>query len=368
MTTFSEVSRTKLTRLAEGLGLAHVLPQIKPVHDFLLGDWGGLPVGTYPTYPCRIGDDHSPFEYSVAFAPEGIELRLLFETQARISSLHANREAALAFHERLTTHFGLPRDRFQAVRELFLPPEPRPPFTLWHAVIFREGRAPDFKIYLNPRARGRDHANATVFEALRRLGFADGKALIETAAVRKGADAIHYFSLDLAHTADARVKVYFRHDGATAQEVEDVFALASTHRAGDVIEFCETIAGHAGPFSGKPVTSCFAFTSASKGPKAVTFHLPIVHYLRNDARIAERIGTYLERHRLPRDRYLRAVNAYAGRPLADGLGVQSYASFRREASGIRFTAYLCPELYRDRPSRAAFADESSPSSSFYTMP
>jgi hypothetical protein len=46
--------------------------------------------------------------------------------------------------------------------------------------------------------------------------------------------------------------------------------------------------------------------------------------------------------------YARALSAFAPRALASGAGIQSYASFRREPSGIRVTAYLSPELFRAR--------------------
>jgi hypothetical protein len=78
----------------------------------------------------------------------------------------------------------------------------------------------------------------------------------------------------------------------------------------------------------------------------VTLHLPIAHYVEDDEQTFHRVRQFLKREGLDHLAYERAMASVARRPLVQGVGIQSYASFRREAGGLRFTAYLSPELFR----------------------
>lgn len=315
--------------------------------------WGDVEIPSQVAFPSAIGDDHSPFEFSLAFGPNDVELRLLLEAQAETPSLVSNRDAALAFNRRLTP-MGVSLDRFAKIQDLFMPPMPSAPFTLWHAVGMRAGRAADFKIYLNPQVRGPGQAWDLVTEALGRLGLS---AVIPTLrkAMGRGADVDlpAYFSLDLSDAPSSRVKVYFQHLHATAAEVERVFALAPTHQPGDVLSFCRAVAGGIGPFSRKPVSTCFSFVQGSEQPSAATFHLPVAHYVERDSETMSRVQAFMQTVGLADATYGRALSAFAPRALAAGAGVQSYASFRREPSGMRLTAYLSPELFRSRSTQTS---------------
>jgi hypothetical protein len=308
--------------------------------------WGDTQVTDRAPYPSMVGDDHSPFEYSLAFGGFSVELRLLLEAQAAAPDLIANRDAAVAFNDRLRP-LGVDLDRFHKIQELFLPEIPEPPFTLWHALSLRPGAGADFKIYLNPQARGRDRAPALVQEAMARLGFPAGSTFFDTFA-RRGdeLDELAYFSLDLSGGPNARVKVYFRHHGVTALEMEKAFSNVSAHRAGDVEDFCRIIADASGPFVRKAPTSCLSFAGNSMAPVAATFHFPIAHYVDDDALAFRRVTQLLSTHGLDSNAYGRALNAFTPRPLAGQAGVQSYVSYRREPSGMRATVYLSPELFR----------------------
>jgi len=77
----------------------------------------------------------------------------------------------------------------------------------------------------------------------------------------------------------------------------------------------------------------------------MTLHLPIAHYVDSDEVTAGRVARFLRQHGLDDMSYRRAINVFAPRALDDGAGVQSYASYRREAEGLRFSAYLSPELF-----------------------
>jgi DMATS type aromatic prenyltransferase len=310
--------------------------------------WGELEVPQQARFPSAIGDDHSPFEFSVAFGPKDVELRLLLEAQGEPPSLLANRDAALAFNRRLTP-MGVSFDRFTKIHDLFMPSAPSAPFTLWHAVGMRAARAADFKVYLNPQVRGPGEAWDTVTEALGRLGLANVVPTLRKVAARgSDVDLLAYFSLDLSDAPSSRVKVYFQHLHATAAEVERVFALAPTSQPGDVLSFCRAVAGSVGPFSRKPVSTCLSFVQGSDQPTAATFHLPVAHYIERDSETVTRVQSFMQSVGLGDALYARALSAFAPRALTAGAGVQSYASFRREPNGIRVTAYLSPELFRAR--------------------
>lgn len=157
---------------------------------------------------------------------------------------------------------------------------------------------------------------------------------------------IGYFSLDLSNKPSARVKVYVAHPAITAEEMDRVFTLCPSHRPGDVVNFCQSMVKTTGAFTSKPLTSCLSFVQGSEQPTAMTLHLPISHYVENDQVTSERVSAFLRKQGLDHEAYDRSLAAVATRPLAQASGIQSYASYRRERGGLRFTAYLSPELFR----------------------
>jgi hypothetical protein len=342
--TYDEVAASQLRRLCEGLGLDAT--GYVALQEFLFAPWGRAVIPPVPPYPSCIGDDHSPYEYSIVYDAAGAELRILFEATHE-PSVASNHEAARALNRRLAERFGVRFDRFDAVADLFCPPDPEPPFTMWHALAMSRSGLPDFKIYLNPRVRGASRARALVEEALRRLGYAAAaRSLLDEVAWRgPGLDEFNYFSLDLADSEDARVKIYLSHTGATAADVERAFSSVPSHRPGDVVAHCSAVARSEGPFEDKPVTSCFAFAGTSQVPRAATFHFPVAHYVSNDQVVAERVIDLFVRNGLPTAPYINTIQAFQPGPLHTFRGIHSYVSYRRDKAGLRFTTYLSPLLF-----------------------
>lgn len=349
MATFVRAADRLLKKLCEGMDLQDSYEEFRQVQRLFLEKWGVQEIPEVPPYRSSIGDDHSPFEYSIAFGAHRTELRLLVEVQGDAHDAASNQEAALNLNQRLAQTFAANFERFERIKPLFLPHSPDPPFSLWHAACLgRDGRH-DFKVYLNPQVRGADQANALVGEALIRLGMPGAARVVADITSRAGLlSSPNYFSLDLSASSSARVKVYFQHPAANAQQVDDIFRLSPNHRPGDVVEFCRCLVGGDGPFDLKPVTSCFSFVEGRDEPTAATFHMPIAHYVPNDSVTLDRVTRYLSSQGIDPSVYVAALQAFAMRPLDDGAGIQSYASFRREPSGIRLTAYLSPELYREQ--------------------
>jgi DMATS type aromatic prenyltransferase len=348
MPTFLHAADSLLRNLCEGIGLPSLHHELGSVQELFLQGWGAEQIPEEPEYASCIGDDHSPFEYSLAVGAQRTELRLLVEAQSQTPDAASNQAAALALNPRLAQRFGASFERFDAIKNIFLPDSPQPPFSLWHAVCFGQNGRHDFKVYLNPFARGPERANQLVAEALDRLGLAAAQRVVDAITNDSGLPSTpNYFSLDLSDAANARVKVYFQHLNATAPQLDRLFELSPTHRRGDVVEFCRALVASDGPFLTKPLTSCFSFVEGQDRPLAATFHLPIAHYVPNDLVTLERVTRYLTSQKIDPSTYAAALRAFAMRPLDDAAGIQSYASFRREASGIRFTAYLSPELFRE---------------------
>ena len=347
MASYHRIAAWQLQALCRGLGQEDAFADYLQLQRFLMDPWGARPVPERPPYPSNIGDDHSPYEFSIAFGDRGAELRLLLEAQADRPSLVANQRAGLLLTRRLADRYGASLRRFERVQELFCPELPQGGFSVWHAVTF--GDQPQFKVYLNPQVRGPERAPELIATALERLGFgAATRRIIERAGWRgQERDELKYFSLDLSDEANARVKVYLCHHDVRAEELERSFANAPTHVAGDVVAYCKSMVGHTGPFINKPLSSCLSFVSGTDEPTAATLHLPIAHYAPPDATVAARVRDFLVEHQNADATWGELLAGFIARPLGDSVGAQSYASYRREKHGLRLTVYLSPELYSE---------------------
>lgn len=357
--TFRRVAEDQLVALSDALGWRREVPRLLGVQNLMLDDWGDWAVPSQPIYPSLVGDDHSPYEYSLAFEPGFVELRLLIEAQAAAPQLAANLTAAERLNGELAKQYPIDLSRYHQVRDLFVRPDSDAAFLLWHGACLTPGEPPDFKIYLNPAVEGPSEALRIVAEALHRLGFSSAAVrAIARFAFRGALDECPYFSLDLTGGAEARVKVYFAHRHANAADIERSFGTVATHQSDDARGFCLEMLGNEGPYDGKPVTSCLSFVAGNDAPVAVTLHAPVAHYVEDDATIATRVSGFLSRHSLPRDAYEAALGALATRPLSRGAGLHSYASYRRLRDSMRATVYLSPQLFENDSSHSGVQSRS----------
>ena len=344
MTTYTQISSKQLGALCDAIGVGESAHNYLEAQALLLEPWREREVPHLAPYPSRIGDDHSPYEYSVQFSKNSVELRLLLEAQAAAPSLYGNQVAALALNRKLAHRYGVDLSRFAELQDLFCPEDPQGPFSLWHAACFDASGRPDFKIYLNPRVHCGISGEQLITEAVTRIGLSPAALTIIQRVVERGGQP-NYFSLDLATRLGSRVKLYFSHEDATLDELESILALAPSNRPGDVSRFCRELLGEGVQLTGKPICYCFSFTSGVDAPIAVTFHLPVAHYSKSDAAIMSRVSAFMTREGLPASQYRCSVAAMARRDLLTSVGLQSYVSFRREASGLKVTVYLSPELF-----------------------
>ncbi len=83
--------------------------------------WFDRPVGDAPPFRNDITDDGSPFEFSLAFAGEVVELRLLAEAQRAPFNIASNWKAGTLVHKALVCDPNVDIARFASVAELFEP-------------------------------------------------------------------------------------------------------------------------------------------------------------------------------------------------------------------------------------------------------
>lgn len=312
---------------------------VTEIVDAMFAGWGDQPIAADPRWRSQISDDGTPWELSVAYAGGTVQPRLIVEAQGREPTWASNVAAGLDLTARLIP-WGAEVDALERIRELFLPRDGDGTFGLWHGVGFGDGAPaaaaggkPLFKVYLNPQIHGRYHASAVVEQAFAALGLRSAFASVLEASHRgHDVDEIRYFSIDLDRSAAARVKVYFAHEHATADELERVFALATDTAPGRARALCRTIGGGDGPFDDLPVSTCLSFVAGRDRPTSVTAHFPVRAYVRDDVEARDRIEELLGECGIDTGRYREAVDAVAHRALGAGVGLQSYASLKASAA------------------------------------
>jgi DMATS type aromatic prenyltransferase len=345
--TYVEAGIEKLTALSEALGMADKTAEMVAIFRGMTTSWGDKKVGDTSGWQSDVSDDLSPFEFSIAFKENRAELRVLLEAQGQEPTLESNWQAGLELNQYLAENFNINLDRFEQIKDLYIPTDAKGKLAMWHAVCFYPDKAPEFKLYLNPQAQGTSKAAAVVEESLVRLRFTHAWIGLAEVAAQRGPDQDQfvYFSLDLAADDRARVKVYLRHYDATAEDLEKALSLAENHVAGEATEFCEAMAEGQNVFSAKPAITCFAWVEGDNfTPSNGTVYLPISNYATDDSVVGDRLGLYFSQYKLPSSQYHSAIQAFATRSLDTGIGMHSYVALRPQSNVTEVNIYLNPEL------------------------
>jgi hypothetical protein len=342
-TTHADVGERKLSRLCDGLSAPQRRGAAIELFRFLTAGWSHWPVGDTPAWQTDITDDGTPFEFSVAFGGAAPQVRLLVESQQDPIGHLSSWCAGLRLNERLRSIAGVDLERFERIRELFVPGERATRFEMWHAAGLDPDGSPSFKLYLNPQVLGPQLAKGIVSEALKRLSLDEAWRFLSTRARGDGErNSFIYFSLDLSSAKTARVKVYVAHERATAKDIEAALEGCADQGPGDATRWLSGLLGSLGPFEGRPLLTCFAFCSSGAPPRA-TLHVPVRSYLQSDAEAVERAGKFLQ---LQQAKALRsAVSQVCARPLEHGCGALTYVSFKRLRRDTCISAYIAPEAY-----------------------
>jgi DMATS type aromatic prenyltransferase len=309
-----------------------------------------------PAWASGVADDSTPFEFSTAFADgEPTTVRVLVEPTAFTPSPTANMDAAVDVLESMARRHGLPLDRFDAVRDLFLPSEPQGDFSLWFSLVFRKDVPPAIKVYLNPEVRGEGEASALVGEGLTRLGYGAGHDTITRHAHRRGGlDRYSFFAVDLSESSGDRVKVYVSHQDATADDAATAASGAHGVSPDEVRDFCVISGGQSGPYTERPLVSSYTFLPGDVvRPRGFSLYLPVRTYVNDDVEARERVLAVLDHHRVDPTPFENALAALARRPLSDGVGLIAHVSLRAGLPRPGVTVYLSSEAYDKASPRAA---------------
>lgn len=338
----------QLNALLHSLGITQDPSQSMGLLADALGPGGLRPVSTSPAWPSDVADDHTPVEFSTAFAAgESPILRTIVEPTATRPSRAANTAAALAALDRMKRHGNLDTRRFDAVKDLFLPEHPEHDFTFWYSLVFRADDAPAVKVYFNPEVRGEAAAEELVREGLERTGFAAGfPALRNRAVTRPGLDRYSFFALDLVEQQRARVKVYISHHTA---DVTDVTRAAKAARGVDVDmvpDFCLLTGGSTGTFDKRPLISSYTFLDGdADAPSGYSLYVPIRDYVTDDEEARRRVLAVMAKYDLDPTPFDSALRTIARRPLDEGVGLIAHVSLRMGRPRPGVTVYLSSEAY-----------------------
>jgi tryptophanase len=327
-------------------------------------EWGDELVPSTPGYNgwiSNVSNDHAPYEYSVAISQGtgDTDLRFLIEAQPSSNNWTCLRNEALRLTESIAAGYGktVCLDRFNMIRDLFLPDQtevPKAIMAMWHSYALNSSSEPVWKVYFDPgAASGGSHAerSATTCEALSRLELGDSWNLLQQHMSPD--DYVVYFSLDLCNDAAARVKVYVAHPNATAAEVarKHDSLCGSSSDSYEIQRFIKAMSGGTtGPFTRKPLLSCFAFTSTAPGRPVGTVHFPVDAYVADDAEARGRIERYFSSSTdvspLCVEKYAWALKVVQRRPLQQRAGIHAWVSLKLKGQGdYTNTFYLSPEIF-----------------------
>lgn len=366
--TYVEAARGQLALLSSSLQLDATAGQrLLSAFESAAKDWGQVPVPSEPGYNGWISNasnDNAPYEYSVAISQRtgNAELRFLIEAQPVKNTWTCLRNEALCLTESIAAEYGktVSLDRFNMVRDLLLPERPENSeaiMAMWHSCALAPSSEPEWKVYLDPSAASggsRAARSATVRSSLSRLGLGESWAQLEQ--IMSPDDYVVYFSLDLCDNPKARVKVYVAHPNATAAEVarkHDALC-GSSSDSYEIQRFIRCMSGGpAGPFTGKPLLSCFAFTKGAPGCAVGTVHFPVDAYVADDAEARKRIERYYDESTdispLCKERYASALKVVQRRPLQRKPGIHAWVSLKVKGRGdYANTFYMSPEIFGEK--------------------
>ena len=338
----ADYGRERLDALCDALSLPGTERRsAQAVFQLVSDSWGQLPLDDEPAWENDLTDDGTPFEFSLGFEAEKPELRLLFESQLGAGRLsqHTSWQAGIALQAQLQARHLCVSTQFDKLLPLLMPrADYVPRFALWHAIVLSEAGASLCKVYLNPEIAGIAESRELAAEAFDRMGLSKAWRFVKRRLAKD--TRLPYLSLDLKAPQVARTKLYLT--AADAAGVERLVEGTPGLERGDALGWLQQLTQSVGPFSRRPILTCYAFRPGKAQPEA-TVHVPIRDYASNDQEALERT---LELLPARSGRLLdQAMNALAHGPLKHSSGLLSYVSLRVVEGRLRVTTYLAPGAY-----------------------
>ncbi|MFE3027658.1 tryptophan dimethylallyltransferase family protein [Nocardia tengchongensis] len=309
----------------------------------LLAPWGSRLIEATPRYPSFVSGDGFPAEISVGLSAGVPEFRILFESLGAPATSMSCRQAGLDLTERLADELGVHVDSFDRVKDLFLPRD-RDGGLIWHSIAWRPGNTPEYKVYLGTQAYGPDGAYDAVGKAMSRLGMSSAwEATRDGIALRRGSvPELDFFALDLTEQPTARAKVYLRHHGITADDLNRLAGLASSHRSPSAIDAYRTIVGDPQRVLTDHPLTCLAFRQDNEQAAEATTYLRLTGAADSHAAACGLVESLVDPNILDPARYRAAITALAtgGAP-----GVQELVGLRTRHDQLDVTVYLRFDVY-----------------------
>jgi hypothetical protein len=316
----------------------------------LLPAWAGERIAATPRHPSYVAEDGFPAEMSVNWSGERPELRVLFDAvpaaRGGPDRHSANRWTGAGSSARLASR------RFRRVSEIFTPRAGRPSSApLWHSMAWR---APDrvvHKTYFGLYAWPQAEREIAVGQAMERLGMAaaweDARRRVARDAGRGGGREIEFFALDLASTAGARAKIYYRNHDADVHELNRMASVALTHDPAKGLAAYETLAGAAAD-AGEEALTCLAFHAGRNHAAEATTYLRMSSLASSDREAVDRTMALLRNEHVDPGPFEALATALAPGRLEDSLGMLELVSHRTARGRGDITTYFRFSVY-DEP-------------------
>ncbi|MBT2387146.1 tryptophan dimethylallyltransferase family protein [Streptomyces sp. ISL-11] len=343
--TYAEVAGDRVWRAFRSLGLTGESREsiLALLHE-LTEPWGRLPVGTPPGRACWVSIDGMPCELSLAWADGRAGVRMSLESPR--GDARQRMADGMALTRRLAGRPEVSIDPCLRVEDLFTADDPQGYFSVAHAVAWRPGGHPAYKVFLNPAVAGREQAAARTGEAMARLGLErPWRALTEHLGGWHGPEhEPAAVAMDLVAGDAFRVQVYVAHSGASAEDIDAKSAVAGDHVPGSFARALREINGPDGgaEWKRKPPVTTFSFRPGQDVPGA-TVYVPMIPVHDHDAAARDRVAAFLRREGMDPVPYTAALDALADRPLARSR-TQNFVSYRGGDSP-RFSVYLATGTY-----------------------
>jgi DMATS type aromatic prenyltransferase len=307
----------------------------------LLSSWKPDTIGEASNYKSQISDDGFPAELSVNWKGSSPQVRILFESLGDPPTPRSCRQAWADLTKRIASSPGVSLERYLAVKDLFAADSNDNDGFIWHSLAWTPGHSPDFKVYFNAEAQGRQSTYDLVDEAMRRLDLGlqwrhvrDG--LGRHGQTDRGGPRLQYFGLDLANTPTSRIKVYFRHCSNSFEELNAIARLASAHDRMNVLGAYRQILGDRNPANAEHLT-CLAFLVNHSRPawSSTYFRLP---GLGPEKEITKRIAALMRARGMDPAQYLAMMSCISSQ--RDSAAREELISIKSGQLEPDFTVYL----------------------------
>jgi hypothetical protein len=310
----------------------------------LLPVWAGDPIGATPRHPSYVAEDGFPAEISVNWSGGQPELRVLFDCLPGVLDGHSRYSSGS--WRGAGPGARIASRRFRRVSELFTPQAGRPSSApLWHSMALRPPNRVIHKTYFGLFAWPHAERDIAVGEAMERLGMAaawdDARRRV---AMGPGEREIEFFALDLAGTARARAKIYYRNHDADMHEMNRMASVARSHDAEKGLAAYRTLAGdHAD--AGEEALTCLAFHAGLDHATEATTYLRMPSLTSSDREAVERTSALLRHEHVDPEPFVTLATALAPGRLEDSAGLLELVSHRTARGRGDITTYFRFAVY-----------------------